>query len=111
MLVVLMVLPLGAHVVHRGHGVFDTAAVVQGVAYQLEPHLVRPLRSAELAPDERRAWQSLLDNLIREALPEIVLHRFQPGDLALADALGVEPERIEVTADGLVVWFAPRGRR
>jgi 4-amino-4-deoxychorismate lyase len=45
----LMVLPLDDHMVHRGHGVFDTAAVVQGLAYQLDAHLDRLLRSAALA--------------------------------------------------------------
>ena len=45
----LMVLPLDDHMVHRGHAVFDTAAIVDGMLYQLEPHLRRLLRSAEMA--------------------------------------------------------------
>ena len=45
----LMVLPLDDHMVHRGHAVFDTAAVVDGMLYQLDPHLERLLRSAEMA--------------------------------------------------------------
>lgn len=45
----LMVLPLDDHMVHRGHAVFDTAAIVDGNLYQLEPHLQRLLRSAEMA--------------------------------------------------------------
>ena len=45
----LMVLPLDDHMVHRGHAVFDTAAIVGGMLYQLEPHLRRLLRSAEMA--------------------------------------------------------------
>ena len=45
----LMVLPLDDHMVHRGHAVFDTAAIVDGMLYQLEPHLQRLLRSAEMA--------------------------------------------------------------
>jgi 4-amino-4-deoxychorismate lyase len=45
----LMVLPLDDHMVHRGHAVFDTAAIVQGHLYQLDAHLVRFLRSAEMA--------------------------------------------------------------
>jgi 4-amino-4-deoxychorismate lyase len=43
----LMVLPLDDHMVHRGHAVFDTATVVNGMLYQLEPHLDRLIRSAE----------------------------------------------------------------
>src|SRR5262247_4806670 len=45
----LMVLPFDDHIVHRGHGVFDTAAIVHGKIYDLEAHLDRFLRSAELA--------------------------------------------------------------
>lgn len=42
----LMVLPLDDHMVHRGHAVFDTATLTQGMLYQLDPHLDRLLRSA-----------------------------------------------------------------
>jgi 4-amino-4-deoxychorismate lyase len=45
----LMVLPLDDHMVHRGHAVFDTAAIVNGQLYQLDLHLERFLRSAEMA--------------------------------------------------------------
>lgn len=45
----LMVLPLDDHMVHRGHAVFDTAAIVNGKLYQLDVHLERFLRSAEMA--------------------------------------------------------------
>ena len=45
----LMVLPLDDHMVHRGHSVFDTASLTHGMLYQLDPHLDRFLRSAELA--------------------------------------------------------------
>lgn len=42
-----MVLPLDDHMVHRGHAVFDTAALTGGRLYQLDAHLDRLLRSAE----------------------------------------------------------------
>lgn len=45
----LMFLPIDDHMVHRGHGVFDTALVVDGNVYQLEQHLTRFLKSAEAA--------------------------------------------------------------
>jgi 4-amino-4-deoxychorismate lyase len=45
----LMVLPLDDHMVHRGHAVFDTATLTHGMLYQLDAHLDRLLRSAELA--------------------------------------------------------------
>jgi 4-amino-4-deoxychorismate lyase len=42
-----MVLPLDDHMVHRGHGVFDTATLTHGMLYQLDPHLDRLIRSAQ----------------------------------------------------------------
>jgi 4-amino-4-deoxychorismate lyase len=45
----LMVLPLDDHMVHRGHAVFDTAILANGMLYQLDPHLERLVRSAEMA--------------------------------------------------------------
>ncbi|HWH77002.1 MAG TPA: aminotransferase class IV, partial [Candidatus Binatus sp.] len=43
----LMVLPLDDHMVHRGHAVFDTAALTHGMLYQLDPHLDRLVKSAD----------------------------------------------------------------
>ena len=43
----LMVIPFDDHMVHRGHGIFDTAGIVQGRIYDLEAHLDRFVRSAE----------------------------------------------------------------
>jgi 4-amino-4-deoxychorismate lyase len=45
----LMVIPFDDHMVHRGHAVFDTAAIVNGMMYQLEAHLNRFERSASMA--------------------------------------------------------------
>lgn len=41
-----MVIPMDDHMVHRGHGVFDTAAIMDGCLYELDQHLDRFLRSA-----------------------------------------------------------------
>jgi len=43
----LMVIPFDDHMVHRGHGIFDTAGIVNGKIYDLDAHLDRFLRSAE----------------------------------------------------------------
>ena len=43
----LMVIPFDDHMVHRGHGIFDTAGLVDGKIYDLEAHLDRFHRSAE----------------------------------------------------------------
>ena len=40
----LMVIPFDDHMVHRGHGIFDTAGLVNGKIYDLEAHLDRFLR-------------------------------------------------------------------
>ena len=45
----MMVVPLDDHIVHRGHAVFDTAILANGLLYQLDQHLERFLRSAEMA--------------------------------------------------------------
>ncbi|OIT08768.1 PREDICTED: D-amino-acid transaminase, chloroplastic [Nicotiana attenuata] len=44
-----MVIPMDDHMVHRGHGVFDTAAIMDGCLYELDEHLDRFLRSATMA--------------------------------------------------------------
>lgn len=44
-----MVIPIDDHMVHRGHGVFDTAAIKDGYLYELDQHLDRILRSASMA--------------------------------------------------------------
>ncbi|XP_074338067.1 D-amino-acid transaminase, chloroplastic isoform X2 [Apium graveolens] len=44
-----MVIPMDDHMVHRGHGVFDTAAIVNGCLYELDQHLDRFLNSAKMA--------------------------------------------------------------
>ncbi|MED5580335.1 MAG: aminotransferase class IV [Nitrospinota bacterium] len=43
----LMVIPFDDHMVHRGHGIFDTAAIVNGKVYDLHAHLDRFLISAQ----------------------------------------------------------------
>jgi len=43
----LMVIPFDDHMVHRGHGIFDTAGIVNGRIYDLDAHLGRFLKSAE----------------------------------------------------------------
>ncbi|MEZ5419042.1 MAG: hypothetical protein R2708_17135 [Vicinamibacterales bacterium] len=42
----LMVLLFDDHMVHRGHGVFDTASLVDGRIYDLDAHLDRFIQSA-----------------------------------------------------------------
>lgn len=59
-----MVIPMDDHMVHRGHGVFDTAAIVDGHLYELDQHLDRFLRSASMAkiklPFDREKIRTIL---------------------------------------------------
>ncbi|KAI3753722.1 hypothetical protein L2E82_25783 [Cichorium intybus] len=45
----MMVIPIDDHMVHRGHGVFDTAIILDGYLYELDGHLDRILVSASRA--------------------------------------------------------------
>ncbi|KAL2548449.1 D-amino-acid transaminase [Forsythia ovata] len=60
----IMVIPLDDHMVHRGHGVFDTAAIMDGYLYELDQHLDRFLRSATMAkikpPFDRESTRRIL---------------------------------------------------
>jgi hypothetical protein len=72
---------------------------------------VRSLR----VPGLPQPYPELLDGfaqaLADEALGEVVLHRLGPQDLALADVMGLEPDTITVTAQGLAIGFAPKPAR
>src|SRR5262245_15122542 len=95
----LMVLPFDDHMVHRGHGIFDTAGLVNGRIYDLEAHLDRFLGSAERSKlklfgsrDHMReiiiktaAASMLRDGAIRYWLSS------GPGSLELSPAAGAQP--------------------
>jgi 4-amino-4-deoxychorismate lyase len=95
----LMVIPFDDHMVHRGHGIFDTAGLVDGRIYDLEAHLNRFVRSAGHAKlrlpgslDEMRdiivrtaAASGHRDGSIRYWLSS------GPGSLELSPAAGAEP--------------------
>ncbi|KAG8375567.1 hypothetical protein BUALT_Bualt10G0114000 [Buddleja alternifolia] len=59
-----MVIPLDDHMVHRGHGVFDTAAIMDGYLYELDQHLDRFIGSAAMAkiklPFDRESIRRIL---------------------------------------------------
>src|SRR6187402_3583498 len=95
----LMLIPFDDHMVHRGHGIFDTAGLVNGRIYDLEAHLDRFLGSAERSKlklfgsrEEMRdiiiratAVSGLRDGAIRYWLSS------GPGSLELSPAAGAEP--------------------
>lgn len=67
---------------------------------------LRDLRLPGLREDSVRALRGVLPRLARDAMGEVVLHRFTPRELALADTMGVEPQTLQVVEDGVMVVFA-----
>jgi 4-amino-4-deoxychorismate lyase len=105
----LMVIPFDDHMVHRGHGIFDTAGLVAGRIYDLEAHLDRFLLSAERsklrAPGSRDEIRDIIvkttaasgrrDGSIRYWLSS------GPGSLELTPAAGAEPGFFVMVFGGL----------
>ena len=113
----LMVLPFDDHMVHRGHGIFDTAGLVDGRIYDLEAHLDRFLLSAERSklrlPGSRDDIRDIIvkttaasgrrDGSIRYWLSS------GPGSLELTPAAGAEPGFFVMVFGGLSYperWYA-----
>jgi hypothetical protein len=71
---------------------------------------VLDLRWPGLPPDTLQAVQALLPAM-GNRIGEVVLHRFTPRELIVADTMGFEPETITVADDGLVILFGPKPRR
>ena len=106
----LMVLPFDDHMVHRGHGIFDTAGIVNGRIYDLDAHLDRFLKSAERSklklPGTREQMRDIIirttaasgrrDGSIRYWLSS------GPGSLDLAPVAGAEPGFFVMIFPGLV---------
>lgn len=69
---------------------------------------VSGLRSPALPPEAAESWQDLLDELARSAMAEVILHRFTPGELALPEAMGFQPEKVTVENDGVEIGFGPK---
>ena len=106
----LMVIPFDDHMVHRGHGIFDTAGIVNGRIYDLDAHLDRFLKSAERSklklPADRAGMRDIIirttaasgrrDGSIRYWLSS------GPGSLDLMPAAGAEPGFFVMIFPGLV---------
>jgi len=94
----LMVIPFDDHMVHRGHGVFDTAAIVEGKIYDLEAHLDRFVRSARTSKLSVPTREEMRDIIVRTAAVSgkrdgsiRYWASSGPGSLGLAPAAGAEP--------------------
>ncbi len=71
-------------------------------AHQLK---FRNLHMAKLSPQASEFLNAYGPALAAKALHEVVLHRLRPQDLAMADDLGLQPDKITVTDKGLVISF------
>ena len=106
----LMVIPFDDHMVHRGHGIFDTAGIVNGKIYDLEAHLDRFLKSAERS--KLKVWgdrASMRDVIIKTTAASgrrdgSIRYWLSsgPGSLDLTPAAGAEPGFFVMIFPGLV---------
>ncbi len=95
----LMVLPFDDHMVHRGHGIFDTAGLINGKIYDLDAHLDRFLLSAERSklklPGSRAEMRDIIIKTVAVSGRRDGAIRYWlssgPGSLELSPAAGAEP--------------------
>ncbi|XP_030452680.2 D-amino-acid transaminase, chloroplastic [Syzygium oleosum] len=94
-----MVIPMDDHMVHRGHGVFDTAAIMDGHLYELDQHLDRIIRSASMAkiglPFDRESMKGILIQTVSVSKCRKGSLRYWlsagPGDFQLSPSGCAEP--------------------
>jgi 4-amino-4-deoxychorismate lyase len=95
----LMVIPFDDHMVHRGHGIFDTAGLVDGNIYDLEAHLDRFVLSAarsklRLAGSREEMRDIIVKTTAASGRRDGAIRYWLssgPGSLELSPAAGAEP--------------------
>src|SRR5215831_14385195 len=104
----LMIVPFDDHMVHRGHGIFDTAAIEAGKIYDLEAHLDRFIRSAQNSKLKLPSRDEMRDIIVRTAAAsgkrDASIRYWAsagPGSLGLAPAAGAEPGFFVMISAGL----------
>ena len=112
----LMIIPFDDHMVHRGHGIFDTAAIEAGKIYDLEAHLDRFIRSARNSKLRLPARDEMRDIIVRTTAAsgrrEGSIRYWAsagPGSLGLTPAAGAEPGFFVMISAGLAYpdsWYA-----
>ena len=106
----LMVLPFDDHMVHRGHGIFDTAGLINGRIYDLEAHLDRFLLSAErsklrISPSRAEMRDIIVKTTAASGKREGSIRYWLssgPGSLELLPAAGSDPGFFVMVFAGLV---------
>ena len=111
----LMIIPFDDHMVHRGHGIFDTAAIEGGKIYDLEAHLDRFSRSARNSKLKLPSRDEMRDIIVRTTAAsgkrEGSIRYWAssgPGSLGLAPATGAEPGFFVMISAGLAYpesWY------
>jgi 4-amino-4-deoxychorismate lyase len=111
----LMVILFDDHMVHRGHGIFDTAAIVDGKIYDLEAHLDRFTRSARASRLSLPPREDMRDIIVRTTAASGQRNgsiRYWassgPGSLSLTPAAGADPGFFVMIFAGLVYperWY------
>jgi 4-amino-4-deoxychorismate lyase len=113
----LMVLPFDDHMVHRGHGIFDTAGLVGGRIYDLEAHLDRFLGSAEksrlkLAGSRAEMRDIIIRTTAASGVRDGAIRYWLssgPGNLDLTPAAGATPGFFVIVFGGLAYpqrWYS-----
>src|SRR5215475_6201271 len=104
----LMIIPFDDHMVHRGHGIFDTAAIEGGKIYDLEAHLDRFIRSARNSKLKLPSRDEMRDVIVRTAAAsgkrDASIRYWAsagPGSLGLAPAASAEPGFFVMISAGL----------
>ena len=106
----LMVIPFDDHMVHRGHGIFDTAGLIDGRIYDLEAHLDRFLMSAErsklrVSPSRAEMRDIIVKTTAASGKRNGSIRYWLssgPGSLELTPAAGSEPGFFVMVFAGLV---------
>ncbi len=95
---------------HRGTFDLDFALRYEASDRTLRAHQLRidRLRFPSLQPGVVELLNTYAPALAEQSLREVVLHRLQPQDLRMADAMGMQPGTITVTDAGLVIGFVPK---
>jgi 4-amino-4-deoxychorismate lyase len=111
----LMVVPFDDHMVHRGHGIFDTAAIEAGKIYDLEAHLDRFVRSAGTSKLRIPPRDEMRDIIVRTVAAsgrrEGSIRYWAsagPGSLGLTPVAGAEPGFFVMIFAGLAypdTWY------
>jgi len=84
-----------------------------GLRYQASDRTVRAhdlalgeVQLPGLTAQGRQLLEAALPALARDALGDVAVHQLRPQDLALSDAMGLQPSAITVTPQGLEVGFS-----